>query len=203
MEEPKHYSDQELLALLRSGGGTDAALRYLYRTHFDLLTIYVRQHSGSAQDAEDVFQEVMVTFVDLAQHNKFRGESSIKTFLFALNRNIWLNELKKRQRSFVREMKFENAKPVEEQAIAEYIAAREGRKQVMELVNKLGPTCQQILVAYYYHNLSMNEILSHLNYENEQVVRNKKYKCMKKLESLIAANPILAENLKTALQYEQ
>jgi len=202
MEESKHYSDQELLELLKSGDGIDAAVRYLYRSHFDFLGIYVQQHSGSVQDAEDVFQEVVVAFIDLVHHNKFRGESSIKTFLFALNRNIWLNELKKRQRSAIREMKFENAKPVEDEAISEYIVAREGRQLVMDLVNKLGTTCQQILVAFYYQNLSMSEILSQLNYENEQVVRNKKYKCMKKLEELIAADPILAKNLKTALQYE-
>ena len=202
MEESKHYSDQELLELLRSGDGIDAAVRYLYRSYFDFLGIYVQQHSGTLQDAEDVFQEVVVAFVDLVQHNRFRGESTIKTFLFALNRNIWLNELKKRQRSALREMKFESAKPMEDQAISEYIAAREGRQLVMDMVSKLGTTCQQILVAFYYQNLSMNEILLQLNYENEQVVRNKKYKCMKKLEELIAADPILAKNLKTALQYE-
>src|SRR6185295_4861281 len=131
MEESKHYSDQELLELLKSGDGIDAAVRYLYRSHFDFLGIYVQQHSGSVQDAEDVFQEVVVAFIDLVHHNKFRGESSIKTFLFALNRNIWLNELKKRQRSAIREMKFENAKPVKDEAISEYIVAREGRQLVM------------------------------------------------------------------------
>ena len=203
MAEPTHYSDQELLQLIRSGAGIDQAVRFLYKSHFEFLGIYVQQHSGSAEDAQDVFQEVIVAFIDLAQKDKFRGESSIKTFLFALNRNIWLNELKKRKRSAVRELKYETNRPIEEPGIAEYIAAREGQQQVMDIITSLGEACQQILVAFYYHGLSMKQILEQMNYDNEQVVRNKKLKCMKKLEEMLHADPILAKKLKTILQYEQ
>ena len=49
----------------------------------------------------------------------------------------------------------------------------------------------------------MKEIVKNMNYENEQVLRNKKYKCMKNLEQLLSGNPALVKKLKTALQYEQ
>jgi len=203
MEEASHYSDQELLHLVRTGEGVDEGVRFLYRNYHEFLGIYIQQHSGTNEDAEDIFQEVVVAFIDLVRKNKFRGESTIKTFLFALNRNIWLNELKKRKRSVVREMKFEQSKPGEEAGIADYISAREGRHELMNIISSLGQVCQQILVAYYYQNLSMKEILEQLHYENEQVVRNKKHKCMKKLEELLHANPHLMKSLKTILQYEQ
>ena len=203
MESLRNYSDQELLQLVRSAEGVDQAVRFMYRNYHDFLSIYIQQHSGSREDAEDVFQEVVVAFIDLVQKNKFRGEASVKTFLFALNRNIWLNELKKRKRSMVREMKFEQSKPDEEPGVADYISAREGRQELMNILNQLGEVCQQILVAYYYQNLSMKEILETLHYENEQVVRNKKHKCMKKLEEMLQSNPILLKSLKTILQYEQ
>ena len=45
-------------------------------------------------------------------------------------------------------------------------------------------------------------MLAFLPYENEQVVRNKKYKCIKKLEELLYEDPNLANNLKTILSYE-
>jgi hypothetical protein len=41
--------------------------------------------------------------------------------------------------------------------------------------------------------------LQTLNYENEQVVRNKKYKCLKQLEQMMMAEPDLVKNLKSAL----
>jgi hypothetical protein len=42
----------------------------------------------------------------------------------------------------------------------------------------------------------MKEILSALPYENEQVVRNKKYKCLKRLEELVVGNSGLYEQLR-------
>ena len=203
MQELNNYSDSELLLLFREGKGIDSALRFVYREYFELLSIYVSQHSGTLEDAEDVFQEVIVTFINLVQQDKFRGESSIKTFLFALNRNIWLNELKKRTRSQLREIKFETAKEKQEMDIAHYISEREGRQQVIATINRLGEVCREILLAFYYENLPMKEILDRLNYENEQVVRNKKYKCLKKLEELLNKDPALTKNLKAVLQYEQ
>jgi RNA polymerase sigma factor (sigma-70 family) len=202
MQELNNYSDSELLLLFREGKGIDSALRYAYREYFEMLSIYVRQHSGTLEDSEDVFQEVIVTFINLVQQDKFRGESSIKTFLFALNRNIWLNELKKRTRSQVREIKFETAKEKQEMDISHYISAREGRQQVIATINRLDEVCREILLAFYYENLPMKQILDRLNYENEQVVRNKKYKCLKKLEELLHKDPVLTKNLKAVLHYE-
>ncbi len=41
----------------------------------------------------------------------------------------------------------------------------------------------------------MKEIVSHLHYENEQVVRNKKYKCLQQLTDKIKQNPLAAQQI--------
>ena len=69
----------------------------------------------------------------------------------------------------------------------------------MKVLETLGDHCKKILVLYYYENQSMKEILAALHYENEQVVRNKKYKCLKKLEELIKNKPGLYQQLKNLL----
>jgi RNA polymerase sigma factor (sigma-70 family) len=192
-------ADTELLADLKSVQTTDKAIKNIYRSYFDSLGWYVMNNNGSREDAEDIFQEVVINFIDLVQKNKFRGESSIKTFLFSLNRHIWLNELKKRGRALKREEKYQSGQEAEEKDITGLITDREERKQIMLLVDQLGDTCKKILLSFYYDNLSMKEILDKLHYENEQVVRNKKYKCLKQLEQLIAANPSIQQNLKNLL----
>jgi RNA polymerase sigma factor (sigma-70 family) len=203
MEVIKNYGDDELLRTIRDDINMDDAIRYLYQKYFDGLSIYVQQNQGSRQDAEDIFQETIVAFIQLVQQNKFRGDASIKTFLFAINKNTWLNELKRRGRASLREAKFETAKETVDESINHYIAGREAHKQVLGIMDKLGEGCKKILLAFYYENLSMKEILSTMNYENEQVLRNKKHKCLKQLEQLLTADPALAKTLKAALQYEQ
>jgi RNA polymerase sigma factor (sigma-70 family) len=199
MELIKKLGDEELLAAIRHASGLDKAIKSIYRDHFESMAWIVKNNSGSQQDAEDIFQEVLVSFIGLVQKDKFRGESTVKTFLFSMTRHTWLNELKKRGRSEVRELKYERTKDQQEVDVSHAMIDREEKKQVMDVVEQLGETCKKILVMFYYENLSMKEILEKLDYENEQVVRNKKYKCLKQLEQMITSNPSLSQTLKNLL----
>ncbi len=199
MEVIRKLSDAELLAAIRQGSGLDAAIRSVYRQHFESLAWIIKNNGGSQQDAEDIFQEVLVNFLGLVQQDKFRGESSVKTFLFSMTKHTWLNELKKRGRTEVRELRYEKGSDQQVTDVSQVIAEREARKQVMYVVEQLGDACKKILVMFYYENLSMKEMLARLDYENEQVVRNKKYKCLKQLEQMITGNPSLCQDLKSIL----
>ncbi|MBL7699376.1 MAG: RNA polymerase sigma factor [Chitinophagaceae bacterium] len=202
MRAAQNFSDEELIMLVRNGKTIDEPVKYIYEQHFYSLSSYIEQNQGTREDAEDIFQEVILTFISLIQQNKFRGESSVKTFLFSINRNTWLNELKKRGRKLKREEKFSSSMSVAEPEIEKYISNRESRKLIFDTIENLGELCRKILLAFYYENLSITEILTHLDYQNEQVVRNKKAKCMKSLEEKFNANPALAQKFKNALQYE-
>lgn len=196
-----NFSDGELIEALKKDHVTNMAISYLYRSYYGVLSNHVRQNMGSEQDAEDVFQEVVVTFIGLVKNGKFRGESSVKTFLFTLNRFTWLNELKKRNRAAHREEKFESESESEEGDVSRHLVERESRHMVIAMMDKLGAVCKSILLSYYYDNLSMKEILPLVNFENEQVLRNKKYKCLKSLEQMLTDNPGLAQRFKAALTY--
>ena len=200
MELNSTFNDAALLQVLRSGSNTDDAIRHLYKTQFALTKVYVQQNNGSEQDAEDIFQEVVCTFIELVKKDKFRGESSVSTFLYALTRNIWLNELKKRGRAKLRDEKFEKEKDTASPDVSHFIINRETKTELMQLVDSLGETCKKILLAFYFDNLAMKDILKTLAYENEQVVRNKKYKCLKQLEQIITSKPDLAKNLKSVYE---
>lgn len=202
MEFVSNYSDAELLQMIKTGHNLDGVIKYLYRSHFVKANIYIKQNSGNQEDAEDIFQDVIVSFIQLVQKDKFRGDSSISTFIYVLIRNAWLNELKRRKRSKLREEKYENEKDKSEVGASEYIVNRELKNQVVELIGSLGENCKKILMAFYYDNLSIQEILLNLHYENEQVVRNKKYKCLQKLQEILALQPHIAKNLKSILLYE-
>ena len=199
MEVIRNFPDSEMVANIRSGQRMEETMKAIYRGHFESLCWYVMNNNGSRQDAEDIFQEVLVSFIELVQLDKFRGESSIKTFLYSLNRFTWLNELKRRGRALAREEKYEKGQVHIEMDAGHSIADREGKAQVMKVVSELGDTCKKILLLFYYENLSMREILETLHYENEQVVRNKKYKCLKQLEQMITEKPYLKQSLKNLL----
>jgi RNA polymerase sigma factor (sigma-70 family) len=199
MEVNRKFSDEELVYSLKTGQDRNTAIRYMYSAYFGSLSGYIMSNQGSMEDAEDIFQEVLVNFIALLQEDKFRGESSVKTFLFSLNRFSWLNELKKRGRALAREKNYEREKDKYEADVSHLMIEKESTEKILDLVKELGETCRKILVMFYYENFSMKEILEQLDYETEQVVRNKKYKCLKQLEKMIGENPLVKQILKNLL----
>lgn len=189
MKASRTFTDEELLTRLRLGTQFSEAIKQIYGLYFESLADYVMNNNGTFQDAEDVFQEAVLAFTDLVQRDKFRGESSVKTFLFSLNRHIWLNELKKRGRSLEREKKYEDKRELPITDVNALLAEKELREELINLVGQLGENCRKILTMFYYDNLPIKKILESLEYENEQVVRNKKQKCLQQLQKMILERP--------------
>jgi len=87
MEVTSQFSDTELLQVLRTGRQTEDAIRQLYRTQFNITRAYIYQNNGSEADAEDIFQEVLVSFIEMVKKDKFRGDCSVNTFIQVLTRH--------------------------------------------------------------------------------------------------------------------
>ena len=197
MDVIRMFTDDELLENLRSGKRHNESIQFLYRNYFESLSWFIMNNQGSREDAEAIFQEVILCFVEAVQKEKFSSEGSIKIFLFALNKHLWLNELKKRNRILKRKIKYDKMENKAELDVSQFIAGREEKNQAAELVDRLDNTCKKILLRFYYEKSSMKEILLDLEYENEQVVRNKKYKCLKQIQQLINEVPSLNARLKS------
>jgi RNA polymerase sigma factor (sigma-70 family) len=195
MKAEEKYTDTELIAAIGDKSSLNKAILFLYQQYSQSTSSFIIHYGGSRQDAEDIFQETVVAFIEIVNKGKYRMEASIKTFLVSVARNIWMNELKRRERSGYREKQFEYGREQKESAISDHISDLEKKRQLRELVYQLGEPCRKILLLFYYENLSMKEILGHLPYENEQVVRNKKYKCLQQLTGFIKDNPALAMQL--------
>ena len=200
MQPIKSFSDAELITAIKTGNNIDNAIGFIYRNHYHLLENYVLTNSGNEMDAEDIIQEVLVVFIDMVQLQKYRSEASIRSFLYTLTRNLWITELRKRKSDFRRNEFFELGREKEEEDVSSYLLYRESQGVIIELFERMGEKCKQILTLFYYEDLSMKEILKQTHYENEQVLRNRKYKCLKELTDLVQQSPSIFNNVKSALQ---
>jgi len=189
------FSDSELMVAICDKTQLNDAILSIYRQYSDLVSSFLISYGASEQDADDVFQETVIAFINIVQNDKFRMEASIKTFLVSVARNIWRNEQKKRLRTDFREQRFESGSPQSEDGINEWINESEKKKQLRDLVDKLGEPCRKLLMLFYYEGLSIKEMLNYLPYENEQVVRNKKYKCLQQLTEIMKNHPLIAGQL--------
>jgi RNA polymerase sigma factor (sigma-70 family) len=189
------FSDPELVEAIRGKEMLEPAIWQLYKDHAEITRSFIKGKGGTEQDADDIFQETVVSFIDAVQKSKYRQESGIRTFLISISKNLWYNEIRRRQRADNRERLFESDRDQEDSGINEVIQDRELKNQLNQLLQDLGDSCRKILELFYYENLSMKEIVSHMHYENEQVVRNKKYKCLQQLTDKMKMNPLAAKQI--------
>ncbi|HAH38924.1 MAG TPA: sigma-70 family RNA polymerase sigma factor [Algoriphagus sp.] len=197
-----NFTDQELVEMILTKNRQNMAITLLYRQYYGVLENYILQNSGSSDDAADIIQEVMLIFVQMISEGKFRAESSIKSFLYSICRNLWITELRKRKSSAARQEKYEESTEKVDSDVSESIAKTESLKYIMGLFQELGNKCKQILQLFYYEELPMKEICEKLDFSSEQVLRNKKYKCLKSLIEKTQASPQVYQNLQKALRHE-
>jgi RNA polymerase sigma factor (sigma-70 family) len=175
-------------------------VQFLYQNYYTGVASMIYNKGGNSEDVADIFQETVLTLVDKVKSNQFRGDSSIKTFMTAVARNLWLHELRTRGRRNQREVNYVSLNTTEVDTVERPFS--KGNTDTMKTIfESVGAVCTQILIGYYYDNLSMRQLLEKFNYENEQVLRNRKSKCMKKLKALLTTNIPLLDQFKTLCLY--
>lgn len=87
-------TDEVLMS--ESLGGDLSAFKELVNKHEDAVAGVVKSMLGATEETADVGQEVFIRFYQ--SMTKFKGESSVRTYLIRIAINLSLNELKKRKR---------------------------------------------------------------------------------------------------------
>jgi len=191
---------QDLLEELRKPD-IEAPVKQLYENYFEGVVAQICINGGSRDDGADIFQEAVLVLIDKVKNGRFRGESSIKTFLTAIARNLWLHELRSRSRRNNREVAYMNTEDKETNLPGHFLD-RNQKNILIQILEQVGEPCTRILTGFYYEDKSMKELMAEFSYENEQVLRNRKSRCMKKLKELLLTNNGLLKSLKSLSLYE-
>lgn len=182
-----NQKDQQIIdGILKGGLSEEQQLRRLYKENLASIKAFILTNNGNEADANDVFQDALVVLYRQIKQKKFRGESSIKTYLYAICKNLWYQKLKREKRAM------EIYEQVPQQILEDpYLRLQkdERLKFIFEILDELGESCKKMLLKALYYQFSMEEIAEQMEFKNAQNARNKKYKCLKSLQNLIANKP--------------
>ena len=170
------------------------SIEKIYREHYNMVQSMVINNNGSSDDAADIFQESVIILLEKVRLGNFRGDSSLGTFLQAIARNLWLTELRSRKRRNAREERYQAGEDRMASPTEPVDFNPSGKMNLQRIILQLGDTCQKILRGVYYENRKMRDLLQDFGFANEQVLRNRKAKCMKKLRELFAEDPSLIQD---------
>jgi RNA polymerase sigma factor (sigma-70 family) len=170
-------TDEEIIQALQQGNQT-AALKKLYQ-YYPAVRQLILQNSGSRHDAEDIYQETLIILCRKVKEEDFQLTASLKTFLYSISRLQWMNELRKRKKE-MRDNQVSGEKEMDTEKLNGYLQEEEKFIKAESALKKLGEKCQKLLQLFYAQNKSFKEIANELDFSNEKIAKNQKYRCMEK-----------------------
>lgn len=178
-------NEQQIIELLRIGKISKVSQK-LY-AYFPVIKKMILKNQGSSQDAEDVYQDALIIILRKFEDPEFKITSNFNTYLYSVCRFLWSDELKRRNKRFeveIKEILLDSNEQLEidtEQMRSEKLAEK--------AFFSLGEKCKDLLKLFYYAKMSLKEIAPMLQFANEKVAKNQKYRCLEKAK----------ENLKTLM----
>ena len=135
-------------------------------------------------DALDIFQDAMISFYESIKKGKLNQiNHTVKTYLFAVAKNLIFNRLKFEKRFD------QKADPSEKLAISNTAVASIEMTQrhqfMIDQLQGLGEPCYSILKLFFYDSFSMEAIAKNLNYKNADVVKSQKLRCINELKNRV------------------
>lgn len=196
-----NYTDQTLIQMLKSidTKEVDRATTYLFKTHRPLIIRILVSRSLNVERAKDIFNEGILALIKNIRNGLLdQPDTAIKPYLIAICKKKGATKFKQERSAKQNTLNIDDPiiqKNLLHQSHIDTLVNQERRHLLRELIEKLGKDCQTIILAFYYHKQKMTEIASTLNYANEQVARNKKSRCMKKLKEIVVNSPFYKSNL--------
>jgi len=174
--------DARILDQIRKG--EEEALVRLYEMNEKQTTSFVTRNNGSEDDAADMLQEALVIFWERVREGRYEHTAKISTFVFATVRNLWLRKIARSRREVASDMQ-NDLTPSNEMSVLDVMIETEEAAAVSRALDILGDPCRQLLLLYYWEELSMDAIAAQLGFANADTVKSKKYQCKKGLEKLL------------------
>lgn len=177
-----HTKDQQIITQIRSGD--EDSIVALYQAHRSGFIQWAQTtYQTDEPAAADAFQDAVICL----HHNIIRGKlenltSSLKTYLYAIGKNILRKKLQKEavvdnDESWMIEKLY--AEPLDS------FATSDRQRFVANLMEKIGEPCKTILRLFYFKGFSMSSIAETMNYKNENVAKTQKLRCLTTLKHML------------------
>jgi len=173
----QNKSDEEVLDLIRQGN--EEALKYLYRQNYSMVRKYVIDNGGSLQDVDDMLQDGVIAVWKNVSKSDFVLKSKLTTYFMAIVKNLWLKKIRKNKKVDTVDdetLQFASA------SVEQNTSRQMDLNVVRNLLNEIGDTCKELLGLFYFEQMDNISIAERMDFSNPDVVKAKKYQCLKKLK---------------------
>ncbi len=159
----------------------------VYSLYFDSIHRMVLKNSGHTEDAEDIFQDMMVILYKKIKAKELNLTCTLKTYMYAICRNLWLQKLQRKSKGDIEIEEFEDeqTEPFELNEDLQYEAKYNlYQKHFLQL----SKDCQRVL-KLFLQKTSLKRITEIMGFSSVDYTKTRKYLCKKSLKEKILNDP--------------
>ncbi|WP_298519699.1 sigma-70 family RNA polymerase sigma factor [uncultured Kordia sp.] len=168
------------LSILSKGKEEDILV--LYEEVFPKVLHFITTNNGHISDAEDVFQKALLQIIVRYRKEPFTIKASFENYFFTVCRNLWRRELNSSKLKTHHLETIENISNHDDSAFA--MVEQERYELFHEKLALLSENCKNIL-ELFFKKIPYSTIMQKFQYNSENVVRQRIFKCKKRLVELI------------------
>lgn len=176
-------SEEKLVNGLRNND--EGAYRYLMR-YYPMCRKIIWQHGLDEQISKDIFQESILILFENLQKGSFQLNSKVSTYLYAVCRNLSLDESRRNGRMTAAhpDKEYANEDSYEIEMIFGEYEDLPSMKEILKEIEAMGSPCRYIIQLSYFNEAAITEIMKKMNYPTENATRQAKNRCMKRLKKI-------------------
>lgn len=153
----------------------------LYKFCFPSIASYVKQNLGNNEDAEDIFQEAIIVLLKKTKQSDFVLSSSLKTYLYAVAKNLWLKRLRDNKLNIVNsELNLATYEP----EIFELVSEQSREEKVQNWLQKITRNCRRIIKALFFYEVPMDALILKMGWKNKHTASSQKHKCLQQIKNI-------------------
>jgi len=188
-QEPTYMNenpvDHQIIQAIKSGDRD--GIKQLYQLYFNMIATLILKNNGTRLDAEDIFQEVLVTAITKVRLADFQLTSRLSSYLYSIAKNMWLYRLRKEKKiGFVDTENQENIP--DDNSPEGSDSFEEKHLLIAKVFDQISEECRKILNEYYFEKKALKDIGTQMQY-TEGSIRVKKLRCMESLKKKVEAHP--------------
>lgn len=130
-----------------------------------VISFRVKKSLGTrTQDWQDVVNEIILNVIEELRKGKFRGESSLGTFIYTITSRRIVDFIRQKRKT----LKYA-PDPEPFSSPYEHVENKERAESMAKILSLLKPKYKEVLYLYYYKELSRNEVAHMLHISPRRV----------------------------------
>lgn len=160
----------------------------IYKEYRAGFLLFANRYDLDQDQCLDVYQDAIIALCENAQKGHLDDlSSSLKTYLFSIGKYMIFSEMKKTKK----ELNYEHLDNLQfDFEWEDYSEEKENQTVVLmrDALSKMGAKCQQMLRLFYYEEKDLDEITELMGYDNKDVTKSQKSRCVRQLKKIIETN---------------